>query len=123
MQSRADELSFKTQARGTMERWLKLSAAGCLALFAVAANAETFPARPITLVIGFAPGSGIDTIGRILAKHVGTALKRSIVIENKVGANAAIAAAHVARATPDGYTLFTGSSSSFSANPSLLKNI
>src|SRR5256885_1242734 len=106
-----------------MEQWTQLCAMGCLALSALAANADTYPARPITLVVGFAPGSGPDTVGRILAQHVGTGLKQSIVIENKVGANAAIAAAHVARAVPDGYTLFTGSSSSLSANPSLLKNI
>jgi tripartite-type tricarboxylate transporter receptor subunit TctC len=106
-----------------MKRWIHIFVVGCAALVAPAVYADTYPARPITLVVGFAPGSGPDTVGRILAKHVGTGLKQSIVIENKVGANAAIAAAHVARAIPDGYTLFTGSSSSLSANPSLLKNI
>jgi tripartite-type tricarboxylate transporter receptor subunit TctC len=85
--------------------------------------AEDYPTRPITLVIGFAPGSGIDTVCRVVAKHVGTALKQTIVIENKVGANGAIAATYVARALPDGYTLLAGSSSNLSANPSLLKNL
>src|SRR5262245_26677436 len=106
-----------------MARFTHVIAVGCVALLPIAANADTYPERPITLVTGFAPGSGIDTVGRILAKHVGSSLKQSIIVENKVGANAAIAATHVARSKPDGYTLFTGSSSSLSANPSLLKNI
>jgi len=106
-----------------MARLTSIIAVGCVALLPMAAKADTYPERPITLVIAFAPGSGIDTVGRILAAHVAKALKQSIVVENKVGANAAIAATYVARAKPDGYTLFIGSSSSLSANPSLLKNI
>jgi len=106
-----------------MARLTSIIAVGCVALLPMAAKADTYPERPITLVIAFAPGSGIDTVGRILAGHVAKALKQSIVVENKVGANAAIAATYVARAKPDGYTLFIGSSSSLSANPSLLKNI
>jgi len=106
-----------------MARLTRIIAVGCVALLPTTAKADIYPERPITLVIGFAPGSGIDTVGRILAGHVGRALKQSIVVENKVGANAAIAATHVARAKPDGYTLFIGSASSLSANPSLLKNI
>jgi tripartite-type tricarboxylate transporter receptor subunit TctC len=95
----------------------------CAALFSPPANAETYPSRPITIVIGFAPGSGIDVINRVIAQRLGTALKQSVVIDNKVGANSAIAATFVARAAPDGYTLLAGGSTSHAANPSLLRSI
>jgi tripartite-type tricarboxylate transporter receptor subunit TctC len=106
-----------------MKRWFSLLAIGCATLITSAANADIYPARPITIVIGFAPGSGIDVIHRIIGHHLGMALKQSVVIENKVGANSAIAATHVAHAAPDGYTLFAGGSGSHAANPNLFKSI
>jgi len=107
----------------TMKCWFRIFAFGCAALFAPPASTDTYPSRPITIVIGFAPGSGIDVIQRIIAQRLGTALKQSVVIDNKVGANSAIAATFVARAPPDGYTLMVGGSTSHAANPNLLKNI
>src|SRR5712671_2848612 len=106
-----------------MKRWFSLFAIGCATLITSAANADTYPARPITIIVGFAPGSGIDVICRVIAQRLGTALKQSVIIDNKVGANAAIAATYVAHAAPDGYTLLAGGSTTHAANPNLLKSI
>ena len=93
------------------------------ALSSISASAQGYPNRPITIIVPFGPGSGTDTITRIVAQHLGTALNQSIVIENKVGANGAIAAVYVARSAPDGYTLFMGTNSPHSAAPSINKTV
>jgi tripartite-type tricarboxylate transporter receptor subunit TctC len=106
-----------------MKHWVHIFVLGCAAMLSPPASAESYPSRPITIIIGFAPGSGIDVINRVIAQRLGIALKQSVVTDNKVGANSAIAAAFVARAAPDGYTLLAGGSTSHAANPSLLKSI
>lgn len=84
---------------------------------------SSYPARNITLVLPFAGGSGTDTTTRIIAQHLSAALGVGTVIENKSGANGSIAATYVARAAPDGYTLFVTTNTTHSANPSLLKTM
>ncbi len=95
----------------------------CLALTATAASAQPYPSKPITIVVPFAPGSGTDSITRIIAQYLQTALNQSIVVENKVGASGVIAATYVARAAPDGYTLLMATNSTHSANPYLFKKL
>jgi tripartite-type tricarboxylate transporter receptor subunit TctC len=91
---------------------------------ASAAPAQTaYPNRTITLVLPFAAGSGTDTTTRIISQHLGVALGAGIVIDNKPGANGMIAATYVARAAPDGYTLFVTTNTTHSANPFLLKTL
>src|SRR5262249_35250297 len=103
-------------------------AAGALAIgvatfsFAAAA-AEAYPSRPITIIVPFGAGSGTDIVTRIIAQPLGTALNQNIVVDNRQGANGAIAAAYVAKAPPDGYTLLMSTNSPHSSNPFLLKNI
>jgi tripartite-type tricarboxylate transporter receptor subunit TctC len=87
------------------------------------AQTPAYPTRTITLVLPFAAGSGTDTTTRIISKELGTALGVGMVIDNKPGANGMIAATYVARAQPDGYTLFVTTNTSHSANPYLLKNL
>ena len=77
---------------------------------ALAACAQSFPAQPIRLVVGFAPGTGSDMVARLVAKPLGDRLGQNVVVENKVGAGGLIAADAVAKSTPDGYTLFFVSS-------------
>jgi tripartite-type tricarboxylate transporter receptor subunit TctC len=90
---------------------------------AALAQSPAYPTRTITLVLPFAAGSGTDTTTRIISKELGVALGVGMVIDNKPGANGMIAATYVARAQPDGYTLFVTTNTSHSANPYLLKNL
>ncbi len=76
------------------------------ALVAPIANAQTYPSRPITLVVSFAAGSGTDSVARIVAQKLSERLKQPVVVENKAGANGQIAAEYVKNAKPDGYTLW-----------------
>lgn len=78
---------------------------------------ETYPQRPITLVVSSAPGGALDVTGRLLATELGKQLNGSVVVENKPGANSTIGARQVARAEPDGYTLLLTSESSMSIAP------
>jgi tripartite-type tricarboxylate transporter receptor subunit TctC len=94
-----------------------------LASGAALAQTAAYPNRTITLVLPFAAGSGTDTTTRLISKELGTALGVGIVIDNKAGANGSIAASYVARAQPDGYTLFVTTNTTHSANPFLLKNM
>ncbi|CAG9172125.1 Bug family tripartite tricarboxylate transporter substrate binding protein [Cupriavidus pampae] len=85
--------------------------------------ADAYPNRPIRLVVPFAAGSGTDAVARITAKELGDALGQNVVVDNRPGANGAIAAELVAQAAPDGYTLFMTTNTTHSANPSLMKKL
>ncbi|TDR94995.1 Bug family tripartite tricarboxylate transporter substrate binding protein [Enterovirga rhinocerotis] len=100
-----------------------LLAGGLAAIQSFAAQADAYPSRTITMIVPFAAGSGTDAVARVIAQELGPALKGNVVVENKAGASGAIAATFVARAQPDGYTLFMTTNTSHSANPSLLKSI
>ncbi len=107
-----------------MKRWLPLFVAGLVGAWSVAAlAAETWPAKPIRLVIPFAAGSATDSAGRLLAQQLGAQLGQPVVVENKAGANGQIAAMAVAVSAPDGYTLFMTTNSTHSANPHLVKQL
>lgn len=93
------------------------------ALPLAAQAADTYPGRPIRLVVPFAAGSGTDAVARITAKELGDALGQNVVVDNRPGANGAIAAELVAQAAPDGYTLFMTTNTTHSANPSLMKKL
>ena len=99
-----------------------LVAVGAL-VFSLAAQADTYPSKPITIIVPFGPGSGTDTITRVIAQPLSVALKESVVVEDRPGANGALAALYVARSAPDGYTLFMSTNSPHSAAPFLMKNI
>jgi tripartite-type tricarboxylate transporter receptor subunit TctC len=88
---------------------------------AAKAQAPDYPRRPITFIVGFAPGGGIDTFARVVAQEMTEQAGFSVVIENRAGAASNIAAKAVAVAAPDGYTLlFTGNS--YAINQTLYKN-
>ena len=70
------------------------------------AIAETYPSRPIRLIVGFTAGAASDVIARLFARGAGPIVGQQIVVENKPGAGSSIAAQYVARAPKDGYTLF-----------------
>jgi tripartite-type tricarboxylate transporter receptor subunit TctC len=89
-------------------------AAGAAALPAVSriATAQTYPTRPITMVVPFAAGGVTDTIGRVMAERMKSSLGQPVIVEDVTGAGGAIAIGRVARAAPDGYTLGLGSNAS-----------
>src|SRR6266436_6211496 len=91
-----------------MKHWVGCFAVGLVVFAPAAARAELYPSRPVTIVVGFAAGSGIDVVTRVVARRLEIALGRSVLIENRPGANGAIAAGHLAHAAPDGYTLMPG---------------
>jgi tripartite-type tricarboxylate transporter receptor subunit TctC len=90
---------------------------------AAAASAQTYPSQTVTLVVPFAAGSGTDAVARTVGQKLGERLKQPVVVDNKPGANAQVAAQHVAKAKPDGYTLFMTTNTSHSANPALYKEL
>ncbi len=83
------------------------------------ASAQAYPAKPIRLVVGFAPGGAADYVARAISEPLGRALGQSIVVENRAGAGSSIAADYVAKSAPDGYTMLIASPSSISVNPAL----
>ncbi len=105
-------------------RYLGLSILGWgLASAALPVCAQIWPAKPVHLIVGFAPGGGTDIVARALSVPMTAALGQSIVVENKAGAAGTIGADYVAKATPDGYTLLMGHSNSNAISPFVLKNI
>lgn len=103
-----------------MSHWLRVSLAiGCLALWANAAEAETYPSKPITIIVPAAPGGVTDQLGRVLAQRFTDAWGQQAVVENRPGANNQLAAEYVAKSPGDGYTLFVGPETTFVVNPSL----
>jgi tripartite-type tricarboxylate transporter receptor subunit TctC len=104
-------------------RLLCVLVAAAAVLFSSALWADDFPARPITFVSVFGPGSASDTILRIIADPLGAALKQAIIVEDRPGADGAVAAQYVQHATPDGYTLMLATNSPLSADPFLLRQV
>jgi tripartite-type tricarboxylate transporter receptor subunit TctC len=85
--------------------------------FAGQALAQPYPSKPIRLVVGFPPGGAADFVSRAFQEPLGRALGQPIVVENRPGAGSSIAAEHVAKSAPDGYTVLIASPSSILVNP------
>ena len=88
-------------------------------LASTAAHAQTWPARPVKLVVGFAPGGAADQVARAYQEALAKNLGQPIVVENRPGAGSSIAAEYAAKSAPDGYTLLIASPSSILVNPIL----
>jgi tripartite-type tricarboxylate transporter receptor subunit TctC len=88
----------------------------------LAARAQTYPSRPITLVVGFPAGGPLDVVSRLLAQALSTRLGQQVVVENRTGATGTTAAGQVARAEPDGYTLMA-IPATFAASAALFRKL
>ena len=97
------------------------SFAACLVMSSACAD-PTFPNRPINLVVAFGPGTGSDTIARILSEKMREILGSPVTVENRLGGGGVIGTEYVARAKPDGYTLTMGTTSSLGTTPVLNPN-
>jgi len=107
-----------------MKQLLRLVVAGSLmVLGTLAAGAQAYPSKPITIITAFGPGSASDTITRAVAMPLGVALKTNVIVEARPGASGAISAMYVARQPADGYTMLMTTNSPHSAAPFLMKNI
>ena len=107
-----------------MVQRLKRIIAVCIGLaFALAANSQPFPQKLIRIVVPFTPGTGTDTLARIISQNLVESFKQQVIVENRPGANGVIAAESVAKSAPDGYTLLITTNTTHAANPSLLKAI
>ena len=85
--------------------------------------AQSYPSRPVKIVVGFAPGSATDTLARIVAEAFSRSLGQPFVVENKPGAGGSIGTAQVKDAAPDGYTLVAAGSGPFGINPAVQANL
>ena len=92
-------------------------------LFSAVALAQPYPSRPVKLVVPFPAGSATDQVARLTGQQLQEALKQPFVVENKAGAQGSIAAAEVAKAAPDGYTLMVTTNTPQAANVSLFKKL
>lgn len=88
---------------------------------ALPAAAQEYPSRPITLIVPFSAGGGVDVMARLLAEKLRDSLHQNIVVENKPGASGMLGAQFVARASADGYTLLLGSAGETAINPYVYK--
>jgi len=87
------------------------------------AAAQSYPDRPLKIVVGFAPGGTNDILARLIAAKLQEQLKVGVTVDNKPGANSAVGTDFVAKAKPDGYTLLVSSSGGLTVNPVLMKNL
>lgn len=110
------------QNNGLVGRVLALTVTSLTVVFATVvtarhATAQTYPTKPVRMIVGFPPGGSNDIVARIVAPKLGELLGVQVVVENRAGANATIAADFVAKSAPDGYTLLLGSTSSLVISP------
>ena len=94
-----------------------------IGLSAVEAVAQTYPTRPIKMILPFPPGGPIDTMGRLVAQHMSAGLGQNVYIENRAGGGSSIGMRAAATAEPDGYTLLFASSGPLAITPALYKNL
>ncbi len=107
-----------------MRKLLTLATAvATLAAIATSADAQTFPAKPVSIIVTSAPGGAADATARALALYLGKLWNQQVIVENKPGGNTQIAADYVAKAAPDGHTLLLGPDVTFTVNPHLYRKL
>ena len=107
-----------------MQRFLSVGSTVTTAMLLVGpACAQTFPSKPLRILIGAAPGGGLDATARAIHEKLSAALEQPVVIDNRPGAAGSLAGEILAKAPPDGYTLCLGAIGTFAVNYSLYKNI
>lgn len=112
--------------RTVSKRCLAIVALACTSLLAVKgvnANPDSWPKQPVTLIMGFPAGSGVDVIARAIQEPLAQRLGQAVIIEYKSGAAGNIASEYVARAKPDGYTLAFGTAATHGSNAALYKHL
>src|SRR5215212_3425515 len=96
-----------------------LACCAALAAWAAGAQAQTYPTKPVRIVVPFAAGGGVDLTARILAQRLGERVGQTVFVENRTGASGIIGTEYVAKAAPDGYTLLVGSQTTQAVVPAM----
>ena len=121
MQASPQRASANSQRRRLVLSVAIAAALGVVVLPSGTAHAQSYPTKPIQIVVGFNAGTTTDVVARVAAEHLKNKLGQPVVVINKPGANGAIGAQEVARANPDGYTFLITNTSSMVVNPHLYK--
>jgi tripartite-type tricarboxylate transporter receptor subunit TctC len=98
-------------------------AAGAIPAFSQTGSADTYPSKPIHIVVGYAPGGGLDIVARITGAKLQETWGKAVLIDNKPAANAMLGLEYVSKAAPDGYTLLMHANSGMSMNPFLYSKL
>ena len=106
-----------------MKQLMVSAALAVTASFCGMAGAQTYPAKPIRMIVGFAPGGGTDLVARIIGQKMTENWGQTVIVENRAGATGTIGADVVAKAPPDGYTLLMGHVNSHGIAPSIFKKL
>src|SRR3984885_3863081 len=120
---------IRLMGRSEMKSWFRCAAAmacfvaAAAAVMATAARAQTYPSKPITIIVPASPGGVTDMLGRILAQHLISDWGAQAIVENRPGAHNQVAAEYVKQQPGDGYTLFIGPETTFIVNPSLYPDL
>jgi len=101
----------------------RLAALAAATLVSLGAAAQTYPAKPVRMIVGFAPGGGTDVVARVIAQKLSEWYGQQVIVENRAGATGTIGADLVAKSAPDGYTLIMGHVNSHAIAPSLFKKL
>ncbi|MBV8791363.1 MAG: tripartite tricarboxylate transporter substrate binding protein [Pseudolabrys sp.] len=104
-----------------LSRWLCAGLALCA--FSFAAGAQSYPSKPITLIVPFPAGSTTDLVGRIMASNLSNVIGQTVVVDNRGGAGGIVGTDAVAKAAPDGYTILMGTIGTHSINPAVYPKI
>jgi tripartite-type tricarboxylate transporter receptor subunit TctC len=115
--------SFIIHHSALAARAIRLAMALALIGSATLSIAQTYPARPVRLLVPYPPGGPVDNIGRILAQALSPNLGQNVVVENRSGAGGSIGAEQVARSAPDGYTMLIGNTGPMTVNPVLRQDL
>ena len=107
----------------TEKMFVRLLLAACLIGITSLSIAQSYPSRPVTLIVPFAAGGSIDVVARQIAGRLGSIIGQSVIVDNKVGAGGTIGTGLAARAAPDGYTILLGTTGALGVSPAMYKNL
>jgi len=109
---------------GCVRRWqAAATSALILALVSVAASGQDYPARPIRMIVGYAPGGATDLVARMVARHLSEVLGQQVIVDNRPGAAGTVGAELVSRSTPDGHTFLMAASPEVVIAPSVYRKL
>src|SRR5258705_13100498 len=111
------------QTRGSLASCRVFAVLVAALMFAPSIHAQTYPVRPVRMLVAVAPGGGTDIIARLLAARLTESVGQTIVVDNRSGGSSIIGTTIAAKAAPDGYTLLLATNASHAINPGLFREL